>query len=123
MRISLKTAASYKNVIRHQIWTIEKVYAQVNGHCSCDESHFGKIDQGQITYRDEEQPMEKLEPLFLKKNNMFNVFASQPKSFTQMENFTMKIDDKRTMQFSLTLPPSEIPPSYKALLYLKFDNG
>ncbi|KAL0480286.1 RGP1 [Acrasis kona] len=98
-----------------QIWTIEKVYAQVNGHCSCDESHFGRIDQGQITYCDEEQPMEKLEPLFLKKNNMFNVFASQPKSFTQMENFTMKIDDKRTMQFSLTLPPSEIPPSYKGV--------
>jgi hypothetical protein len=121
-----------KYILTIQVWIVEKVYGQVNGMCICDETHFGKIDSD-IKYNDEgDSRLETLVPksMFLFRlftilePNTLNIFTSHPKHFSDLDQLTMRVDDKKTVAFTVQLPPNEIPPSYKGatLRYIYFVN-
>lgn len=58
----------------------------------------------------------RLKNLVPRKKNSQMIFMSHPKEFEQCSNQTILLNDNRKIDFSLVLPTSEIPPTYKGTL-------
>jgi hypothetical protein len=109
-------------------WRIDTIYSQVYGMCIADSTWLNPIvseeDAKKHGYNDDHlyQYETTLKNLVPKKKNSQIIFMSHPKEFEKTSGITLKLYQNRKLDFSLTLPPCEIPPSYKGtmLRYIYF---
>jgi hypothetical protein len=132
-----KPSEKTNEVLATTDWTIDSVYSQIYGLCVADSTWLNPIEDlinelspsafsssDKFIYNDDhlyqyESNMKNLVP---KKSNSKVIFMSHPKEFDMYSGLTLKICENKKISFSLVLPTSEIPPSYKGALlkYLYF---